>query len=254
MSSLAAHNTAPEQERFFYVAWRSPEGPRRYHVIARVDLAPNRYRFRYTHGLQGARKDGLNSLMAFPKEHQVYETKSPFPLLSNRLMNTSRPNYKEYLEGIGLPTDVMPSAADELSRTGGHRMTDHIHLFEAPMREGDELLLRFAMHGTRHMGNTAISTARTLEPGTELFLMHDWQNSHDAQALALRQEGTATLLGYVPRYHCGGIHRLRAAGHTMRTKVIYPVPLGDPYGVRVVCELRAPWLENFAAPEWAIAP
>ena len=66
----------------------------------------------------------------------VYESNNLFPVFSNLILSKSRPEYKQYLDWLGLEReDVNPLKL--LAVSGGIRETDSFELFACPERTTD---------------------------------------------------------------------------------------------------------------------
>jgi hypothetical protein len=79
--------------------------------IGRLEGEPeqNWFRFVYTRGVLAARaQTGFQSLEAFPRFGEAYESQELFPLFRNRLISPKRQDYAEYLDRL----DLSPEGAD----------------------------------------------------------------------------------------------------------------------------------------------
>ena len=188
-----------------YLAWQNPQ-TRRWFPIGCLMREEGVYRFAYVNGAEEAEtQGGFGPLPSFPDLHKTYESKQLFPLFASRILNRSRPDYSAFLSWMSVSPGGEAGPLELLARSGGHRVTDHLEVF--PMPEPDDqgtYLVRFFVHGLRHMPQDAVERANSLGPGDRLLVMHDFQNPSDPLALALRTaEGTQRdmhLIGYCPRY------------------------------------------------------
>lgn len=179
--------------------------------------------------------------------HVAYQSEELFPLFANRVLPKSRPEYREYMEWLGLSKqghDVM----DELSRTGGLRATDSLELFPCPAPDANKNYeVYFFSRGLRHMNADNQERARRLEPGENLYLMRDLQNEFDSMALLVRTGDPISLVGYAPRYYSGEFTRLLQSAGQGKVKVsVERVNSNAPLQYRVLCKLSSPWPSNFA--------
>ncbi len=107
----------------YFIAWQDPQA-RAWFPIGRLTHAGGQFRFAYTKGAEEAvQKAGFHPLQSFPGLREIYVSDSLFPLFLNRLPNSSRPDFSDYMQWLNVPED-----ADDplvvLSRSGGRRVTD----------------------------------------------------------------------------------------------------------------------------------
>lgn len=202
------------------------------------------WRFVY---LQGARKaTGFGTFTAMPDLDAVYEGQGMPPFLQNRLLPESRPEYESYLSWLDLPAGTNDQF-DILGATGGNRQTDCLKVFPCPEPTSDgRYVIRFFVHGLRHLGQVAIEDAGALDTGDPLFLLLDVQNPHDPDAIMLRTDFPPRLIGYIPRYRASDVRRLlETCGRESVTVKVVSVNRTAPIRMRFLCELEAPWPQGF---------
>lgn len=179
-----------------YVAWQDPQ-TRTWHTVGRLTRENGRYRFAYTRGaLDSPRFTYLGRMRDL---HKAYVSESLFPLFSNRLLDSSRPEYPDYVQWLGVAaeeTDPMQL----LARSGGKRATDQLCLYPHPEpNEKGEIELFFFSHGLRYLDETGRQHIERLKAGDRLQLSREDDNAYDRYALAV-QTAEQVKVGYCPRY------------------------------------------------------
>jgi len=191
------------------------------------------YFFHYTKGAGRARKDSrFEPLESFPRIEVWYSFEHLFPLFSNRLPPPSRPEYREYLQWLGLPeTESDPFAI--LARSGGRRVTDTLEVFPNP--EPNKPEIHFLVEGVN-----GANRALQLKPGDTLEAILDPQDpSRAVLQPATRSNGELCKIGYRPRYLRPDFLRESSAAITVERVNGPPAPLQ----FRVLC--RATWPQGF---------
>ena len=115
-----------------FIAWQDPHS---HHWVPVGKLTHERDSFRFTY-TRGAKKmtPAFQPFGRMTDLKKSYRADNLFPLFANRILPKSRPEYKSYLQWLGLQDrDVM----EELSRTGGLRATDSLELLLCPERTND---------------------------------------------------------------------------------------------------------------------
>lgn len=226
-----------------FLAWLDPRA-RRWYPVGRLRNDQGEYEFRYTEGVLSARQEaGFQPLAAFPELTATYRSPELFALFSNRLLPRSRPDYREFIEWLHIPeSEVEPFVI--LARSGGRRATDTFEVFPEPqVDENGIAVLHFFVHGIRHSSEGAVQRAESLVVGDRLLLMHDLQNPHDPNALAVRtgasSPGDLHLLGFCPRYISEEVLPM-VKEHPQRVQVeVAHVNLPPaPAQMRVLCSMR----------------
>jgi hypothetical protein len=220
----------------------------RWAPVARVVREDGLYRLTYT---RGARE--IPGFQGFGRMHELekeYVSEQLFPLLQNRVLPRSRPEYKDYLSWLGL-SESEHDSIEELSRTGGLRATDTIELIPCPEpNEQNFYVAYFFIRGIRHFPAEVEEGLCRLMSGDRLFLVRDVQNEHDGAALLLRTNEPISLVGYAPRYYSEDFSQLisNSATRVMDVEVIVDRVNHDaPLPYRVLCKIKAPWPEFFSA-------
>jgi hypothetical protein len=227
--------------RRLYVAWQNEE-TREWIPVAILKEFEGRYSLQYTRG--ASRCKGFSGLGRMVDLEKIYYSSTLFPFFQNRVISKSRPEYKDYLNWLGL-NEVTGDPLSVLSVTGGLRATDSFELIPAPHKEGANLVLDFFPRGLRHMPLGTIETISSLIPGTRLYLLKDIQNPIDPYALLLRSDAPNVAIGYVPRYYGTGLNHLllESAGEVIVK--VKQINAEAPLDMRLLCSLTAPWVDGF---------
>ena len=125
-------------EKTLFLAWQDKGISRRWFPVGRLDadVEDNKYRFRYVRGARRAAKEvGFPLIVAFPNIDEDYKSPRLFSTFSNRVMRSSRPDFKTYLDSLALAEDTDPM--DMLAVTGGYRMTDSYEVFRRIAKQAD---------------------------------------------------------------------------------------------------------------------
>jgi hypothetical protein len=233
-----------------FLAWQDPTR-RRWYPVGRLTSNGRRYLFVYTGGAREAKKTaGFEPLPMFPDLERLYTSYELFPLFTNRLVPRSRPEYSDYLKWLNVPeTEDDPILI--LARSGGQRLTDTLEVFPCPERTtSGEYVIRFLVHGLRHMPDDAIARVSQLQPGERLLMLKDIQNPVDSLALALRTAETydkdVHFIGYCPRYLRSDFGKLidsQEGELTVTVERVNPPPA--PIQFRLLCRLEGSWPKGF---------
>lgn len=227
--------------RHLYVAWQDNE-TREWVPVAVLNEVEDGYSLRYTRGAK--RCNNFSGLGRMGDLEKVYYSKALFPFFQNRVISKSRPEYKAYLNWLGLPA-VTDDPLSVLSVTGGLRATDSFELIPAPHQHENRLVLDFFPRGLRHMPSATIQAITTLTPGTRLYLLRDIQNPFDLNALLLRTDKPNVAIGYLAKYYGAGLDRLLKANTNEVIVEVKQVNVDAPLDMRLLCTLTAPWMDSF---------
>lgn len=222
------------------------QGTHRWSPVARVIKEQGRYRLSYTRGALDV--DGFKGFGRMGELGREYVSDVLFPLLQNRVLPRSRPEYKYYLEWLGL-SEVAHDELEELSRTGGVRATDSIELIPCPEPTPENVYeAYFFVRGIRHFPSEVEARVSQLKAGDRLFLIKDVQNVHDQSALLLRTNEPISLIGYAPRYYSEDFSELASGANVSKVEVVVErINMDAPLPYRVLCRIRAPWPNLFSA-------
>jgi hypothetical protein len=225
-----------------FVSWQDPIS-RLWHVVGRLTRTRGEYRFSYTRGAKASK-----SFVPFGQLTQLdteYRSRELLPLFSNRVLPRSRPDYDEYLRWLELSSvDADPLVV--LGRTGGLKTTDSLSIYPLPKPdvEGNYRVLFFC-HGLRHVAEPALQRILNLQRGDCLYPMLDVQNANDRDAIALRSDAPAALLGYCPRFFARDFATLLHATNDAASISVIRVNNDAPIQLRLLCEFRSLWPDNF---------
>jgi len=228
------------------VAWRSNAEKRGWGPVGRLEYDEGQYRFVYT---RGART--LEGFVPFPQMddlNEVYESSELFPLFANRLLPKSRPEYHAFLRWGGFDQDNPPDPISILGVTEGMRQTDSVEVFPCPSPDSSGCYVnKFFLHGLRWMPPAAHERITRLEAGEPLFMMADFFNPSDPQAVALRtSRADQMLIGYVPRYLAKDVWQFLSGCNTDFMKVVVErVNKDAPLQQRLLCRMNSCWPEGF---------
>lgn len=236
-----------------YLGWQDVVS-RRWFVVGRLRRLPDgMYEFVYLRGYEVAQREaGMQPILGFGESAQRYLSDALFPHFQNRVMPRSREDYPVYIERLGFreePRDPL----EILARSGGRKPTDSFtfQLFPAPDKvvtpgEAPRCVLSFFIHGLRYARPEARERLLQANVGEKLFLLSDWQNPFDPDAIMLRTTEDNHLLGWVPRFHCADIEQLRRLGQPISVTVAHVNPASTPAWLGVLCRIESPWPEGFA--------
>ena len=180
--------------------------------------------------------------------NKKYLSDKLFPLFSNRVLAKGRPEYKKYLEWLGL-SESEHDELEELSRTGGIRATDNLEMFPCPTPSVDgRYKVNFFCRGLKHLHPENIERSTRLNIGEQLYLMKDLQNPYDSTALLLRSDQPITLVGYAPRYFSNEFSTLtNLLGAEEIGITVDAVNPSAPLQFRVRCLLECDWPNDFSS-------
>src|SRR5271155_2213196 len=126
------HNEAQPAARRFAVVWRNTAQGRIW-PVAVLDYDDQKYRFQYLPTVSDI--EDFRPFIGFPELSRIYETARLWPFFALRVMDRRRPDFRQYLDWLGLPPDATP--LDILSRSGGERKGDAVQGIEEPAGDLD---------------------------------------------------------------------------------------------------------------------
>ncbi|CAN5459365.1 hypothetical protein BH10ACI2_BH10ACI2_16100 [soil metagenome] len=184
--------------RKLIVTWQDKVS-RKWFPIGQLISENQTFRFQYLKGALNAEEcAGFSPLASFPDFFKTYESTSLFPMFTNRIVPSSRPEFKELINYLHLPSNGDDPFAF-LARTGGAKVTDTFEMFAAPNLDQGSYRFSFFAHGLRYLPKSSVERIGELKPQEQLFLMHDMQNPVDANAMAMRTSDNY-LVGFCPSY------------------------------------------------------
>lgn len=180
-----------------YIAWQDPQ-TRLWHTVGRLSRENSMYRFVYTQGaLTSPRFKYLGRMHDL---RQSYWSQDLFPLFSNRVLDSSRPEYPDYVRWLAIDPMQQNDPMQLLARSGGKRATDELCVYPHPeINERGEIELFFLSHGLRYLDEATLQHIDRLQNGDRLTLRHEDDNAYDRFALLLETDKPVTV-GYCPRY------------------------------------------------------
>lgn len=225
--------------RVLFVAWQDPVTRRIFPVARLLDRQEGaRWEFVYIHGAHAAAERGFEYFLGAEDLDRVYESDELPPLLQNRLMRSSRPDFPEYLRCLGLPADTRDEVPI-LARSEGRRATDTIEVYGLPTYDEARRVYRFQFfaRGVRHTEG-AEARIQKLRAGAVLDIAADPMNLADQLAIRVHETGGGQV-GFVPNTLVEDVHALRARGSEIQvfTEQVNPHPA--PVQLRLLCRLEA---------------
>lgn len=223
-----------------FLAWQDTGSSRAWFPIGRLDadLARSRYTFGYTRGAERAAAEaGLRPLESFPDFGRVYESEELFPLFRNRVLESSREEFVNYLHQL----DLEPGSADPISIlaiTGGRRRTDNLEVFPKITRGADGRFgCRFFLHGCRYTTTSAQERVNCLKEGEALRVALELNNPATRLALQI-QTADYHMIGWAPRYLIGDLKSaIDDSPETVNGRTVRVNPAPAPANQRVLVEL-----------------
>ena len=179
-------------------------------------------------------------MIEFPSLDEGYESSELFPLFQNRVMNSSRPDFAEYLHNLDLSEGADP--IEILAANGGSRVTDAYEVFPKIVKDDDgSFVCRFFLHGWRHLNQSAQERIGLLKPKEKLYVTLELTNPATGLAVQVQTEDYH-MIGWTPRYL---VHDLTMAVAELPTKyeasVVRINPQPAPSKQRVLIEMRGRW-------------
>ncbi len=228
-----------------FLAWQDPN-TRTWFPIGRLTYDGEEYQFSYVRGaLQAREQCGFNALYSFPEFNQVYKSTIIFPLFSNRIMRSSRPDYKNYIERLNIP-EKEDEPINILARSGGRKATDTLEVFPCPSQDENGLYeMKFFARGLRYFPLSSVERILKSEPGELLYLSHELQNPYDSKVLMLCTKDHHNV-GYCPRYLNNDFHVLLENLNSVLVRVERVNPAPTPLQQRLLCNLTAEWKSGFS--------
>lgn len=230
--------------KYIYIAWQD-ERTREWIPVAKLEKSDGDYLLSYTQGAnQSLHFNGLGRMNDLSK---TYSSREIFPFFKNRILSKNRPDYKKYIEWLGLD-GVDYDEMELLSISSGSRATDSYEIISPPEKVGGDLSIKFFSRGISHLSEFTIKEISRLEDGKELYLMNDCQNKFDKDAIALRTDDPKFMVGYVPKYYCKAINRF-LSNDVRVTCLVLKNNLDAPLSMRLLCSIIfkncAGEIENF---------
>jgi hypothetical protein len=233
------------KEKTLFLAWQDQRLTREWFPVGRLDVAPDysSYSFRYIQGARRAERTvGFAPLPDFPEWNRTYESSVLFPLFMNRVIQSSRADFPEYLQLMDLPKGSSPS--DILTVGGGQRITDNFEVFPKLERDPDgSFHCRFFLHGWRHLNADGQNRILRLEPGENLYVTIELTNPVTRLAVQVQTEDYY-VIGWAPRYLVADlVHAIANSPGDYKATVVRLNPAPAPAKQRLLIELTGRWLD-----------
>ncbi|WP_425865081.1 HIRAN domain-containing protein [Arthrobacter sp. TWP1-1] len=220
-------------ERSLLVIWKHPE-TRRSRRVGKLDhLTDGRFAFSYLDESRDAAD--FRPLVAFPDMDSTYVSENLPPFFRNRVMNSGRPDYEEFLGWLGLDSRNPDLPIEILARTGGPRATDTFHIVDAPNADVEGVVTRFFVSGVNHCEG-ALDKIQSMAEGAELSLRPEPSNPYNPHAVLI-DESDDSSIGWVPDWLLTELQPLIHEGATIRV-FADRVNLDAPAHLSVLCRLE----------------
>lgn len=213
--------------------------------VARVDHVSENpsgveyFRLRYTDG--ATRLIGFEGFARMKGLSCEYIYRGVPPILKNRILPRSRPEFSMLASWLGRPADSI-DIFDELAVTGGRRGTDSIEVFPCPSVNFDGAYEAvFFTHGIRYVSQLRGDIC----PGERVYPALDVQNPQDPFAILLRSDDPIGLIGYVPRYFSRDFRYLIENFPNSVSFEVLKVNPDAPPPFRILCRFRSIWPDGF---------
>lgn len=227
-----------------FVAWQDKAETRLWFPVGRLDadLEEGSYCFRYTAGAKRAQDEAkFLPLFEFPDFYRAYRSPRLFALFQNRIINPSRPDRLEYLQGLDLSENANP--LEILSVNGGERITDTYEVFPKLIEDMDGYFTcRFFLHGWRYVNKHSRKRIRRLQQGDRLHVALELNNPVDKIALQIQTWHDYFMIGWTPRYLVEDLARVVSGLHSeCEASVVRIGRMLPPSNQHVLIEFRGRW-------------
>ncbi|HEF8786609.1 TPA: HIRAN domain-containing protein [Providencia alcalifaciens] len=217
-----------------YVAWQAPD-TRDWHVVGNLQESDSGYIFKYTKGALKSSKFTMFSGMN--DAHETYVSEELFPLFKNRLLSPRRPEYPHFIKWLGLDDDKI-DPIDILARSGGLRSTDQLQIFKRIEFDSNGNFEHFFfLHGLSYLNSMANERVSNFVQGQVLRICLDIQNEYDGDAILVRADKPAEIVGYCPRYLTSDIKKMLSNNPNSVTLSVEKVSEDAPHNYRLLCKL-----------------
>ncbi len=232
-----------KEDKSVYLAWQDPSNGY-WHVVGLLSEHQQGYSFNYTKGALASDKFiPFNGMIEFD---QTYVSDTLFPLFHNRLLSERRPEYPRFIQWLGLE-QKKPSPIDVLARSGGVRATDKLQMFSrVKLDSNNQFSALFFAHSLGYLSDSAKTRVSALKKGEVLYLALDCQNEFDNNAIIIRAEAPAEIVGYCPRYLVESITELLS--NNPKNIIVTVEALSDnaPSNYKLMCRLSGTVPPEFA--------
>lgn len=222
-------------ENSVFLAWQDPE-KRDWYVVGLLGRRQEEYTFNYTKGALSSSKfipfSGMEDL------EKTYISTELFPLFKNRLLSNRRPEYPQFIEWLGLnDEDVNP--INILGRSGAQRSTDKLQMFKRiDIDNNGNFEHIFFAHGLSHLSASASIRVSNLQNGEQLYLCLDCQNPFDKNAVLIRANNPAEIVGFCPRYIAKDLEEQLRNCSSSLTIWVEALSKNAPANYRLMCKIK----------------
>lgn len=219
-----------------YILWQD-QVTTLWHPVAKLTRERDLYRLNYTRGANAS-----NNFTPFPNMDnldKVYESHELLPILQNRILPKSRPEFKDLISWLDLdPVEFDP--LDYLSITGGVRKTDNYRILKLPDLIDGKYIYDFLISGIHYLNDDAKCVIENLKEGEELQYYFETNNPVDKRAIALTEKKSGCFIGYCPRYLVRDFRKLIEGGEDGDSIFrIKKVNSKAPASYRVICSFES---------------
>jgi len=216
---------------------------KRWIPIGRLKFENGYYIFCYTKGIKSFK--GFKPFEKMNDLDKVYRSKELFPIFQNRLLQKSRPEYKNYMDWLDIKGNALNPMV-ELALTGGLRATDSLELIPMPHEQDGYYRVKFFSHGIRHVAPSCLQRIESLNKEEKLYILKDIQNIYDCDALALRTKEPSELVGYCPSSYLKDFNKLiKYNGSSMVEVKVVKTNKTAPSQLKLLCEFTTKWYDGF---------
>lgn len=221
-----------------FIAWKSQDKKSWYVVGSLTESEQDgnsKYTFHYTQGADPT--NGFVPFTGMPDLEKTYRSNDLFPMFKNRLLSEKRPEYPTFIKWLGLEEGA--DIINILSRSSGVRKTDQLQMFQRVKLNKDGSFEHiFFAHGLGHLGEEALKRVSKLSRGERLYLPLDCQNSIDENAVLIRADDPAQIVGYCPRYLARDIAMLLKNDKKSIQVYVETISQDAPTNYQLMCKLK----------------
>jgi len=222
-----------------FLTWQDKES-RKWFPVGELSFDGSVYRFFYLKGAEQAKQEAnFQPMVSFPHFREVYESVELFPIFSNRVMPSSRPDYQQFIEYLAFPETTNDPLAF-LARSGGAKVTDQFEIFCFPeLNNQGEYQLNFFAHGLRYLPPSSIERIAIMQKDDEIFVALDLQNRFEHDALQLHTRDNH-IIGYCPSYLLDDVNEYVRGGFKFEVSVERVNDRSAPLQFLLLCRVVFP--------------
>ena len=234
-----------------FLAWQSPNHV--WYPVGRLAYQPAvhgkpEYRFIYTKGAERARREvGFTPIDCFPVFEAEYVSEVLFPLFENRVMDSRRKGFSEYLDSLALPPEYR-EPIHILAVSGGQRQTDSFEVFpEFERATLGDFEIHFFLHGTRHLGEQALAHISNLHVGQRVQIVREEKNVGTLRPAMRIETLSGNAIGYTPNYLVPDFAYIQDKCIYKEQITVARINLANPLDGRVLFRMVACWPPGYSA-------